>query len=77
MITHRILPRGGGIKLIFWYIGAIQENAPLLKGEVDLSAKLFGFEEALATLTFASDRDIVRNAIEIFEETAADAQHLS
>jgi 8-oxo-dGTP pyrophosphatase MutT (NUDIX family) len=69
MVTHRILPNNGGIKLIWWYIGSIVEDAPLLKGEDMFSAKLFGFEEALATLTFTSDREIATRAIEVFEES--------
>lgn len=74
MVTHRILPESNGIKLIWWYIGAIDEDVALLKGEDMFSAKLFGFEEALATLTFASDREIVTKAIEIYKETFDAAQ---
>lgn len=69
MLTHRILPRNNGIKLIWWFIGAIDEDKPLLKGEEMFSAKLFSFEEAINTLTFASDRDLVAQAIEIYEGT--------
>lgn len=69
MLTHRVLPRNNGVKLIWWYIGAIDEEAALLKGEETYSAKLFTFEEALSTLHFASDREIVMRAIEVYEET--------
>ncbi|CZT16009.1 related to NUDIX domain [Ramularia collo-cygni] len=69
MLTHRILPGNNGVKLIWWFIGVIDENAPLLKGEDMFLAKLFGFEDAMATLTFASDRDIVARAIKVYEET--------
>jgi 8-oxo-dGTP pyrophosphatase MutT (NUDIX family) len=68
-LTHRVLPEPGGIKLIWWFIGSINEDAPRLRGEEMFSAGLFGFEEAMATLTFASDREIVKKAIEVFEES--------
>lgn len=73
-LTHRILRRDQGMKLIWWYIAAINEDKSLLKGEPDLySSKLFGFEEAIAALTFAADRKTVERAIEIYKETYGDA----
>lgn len=69
MLTHRVLPGNHGIKLIYWYIAAIDEDAPMLKGEDMFTAKLFGFEEAIATLKFASDRAIVLRAMEVYHAT--------
>lgn len=70
MITHRFLPQGCGIKLIYWFLASIDESVP--KGPAEAlfsSSELFYFEDALNTLTFSTDREIVTNAIEIFEAT--------
>lgn len=57
------------MKLIWWFIAAIDEDAPLLKGEDIFTPKLFEFEDALSALKFADDRDIVARATEVFEAT--------
>lgn len=69
MLTHRIPPGDQGMKLIWWFIAAIDEDAPLLKGEDIFTPKLFEFEDALSALKFADDRDIVARATEVFEAT--------
>ncbi|KAM0707742.1 hypothetical protein Q7P35_004391 [Cladosporium inversicolor] len=69
MLTCRHLHGNGGIKLIWWYIAAIDESAEVGPGEEQFETRLVGFEEALGMLTFENDRDIIRKAMEIFDET--------
>jgi 8-oxo-dGTP pyrophosphatase MutT (NUDIX family) len=69
MLTCRHLHGDGGIKLIWWYIAAIDESAEVGTGEEQFKTRLVGFEEALSMLTFENDREIVRKAMEIFDET--------
>jgi 8-oxo-dGTP pyrophosphatase MutT (NUDIX family) len=69
MLTCRHLDGNCGIKLIWWYIAAIDESAEVGRGEEQFKSRLVGFEEALSLLTFENDRDIVRKAIDVFEET--------
>lgn len=62
------------IKIIWWYIAAIDEDKLLATDEDRLQEKRFkvefyGYEEALKKLTFQSDREVVRNAIEILKAT--------
>jgi len=69
MLTCRHLHRNNGIKLIWWYIAAIDESAEVGPGEEQFITRLAGFEEALSMLTFENDRGIVRKAMGIFDET--------
>ncbi|EME76934.1 uncharacterized protein MYCFIDRAFT_122736, partial [Pseudocercospora fijiensis CIRAD86] len=66
MVGHRVIPNAG-VKLIWWYIGAIDEEAVCGKGEEQFSAELFSFDEALKALHYQQDRDVVARAIEVFE----------
>ena len=68
MVTHRVIGEGQ-LKVIWWYIAAIDEKAEVGKGEDEFEARLFGFEEAQDTLTFLSDRQVVAKAIEVFRDT--------
>lgn len=67
MLTCRQLKDGKDVKLIWWYIAAIDETAEVEGGETQFRAQLVGFDEAADLLTFEQDREIVRNAIAIFE----------
>lgn len=69
MFTCRHLEEGRDIKIIWWYLVAIDETAAIERGEEEYKARLFDFDEALRTLTFENDREIVRKAIEIFDRT--------
>ena len=68
MMTSRQLD-DNNIKIIWWFIAAIDEAEVAGKGEMQFKAQLFGFDEALHKLTYELDRDIVREAIRIFEDT--------
>jgi 8-oxo-dGTP pyrophosphatase MutT (NUDIX family) len=69
MFTCRHLEEGCAVKLIWWYIAAIDETAAVECGEEQFNVRLFDFEEALCMLTFENDRQIVRKAIQVFENT--------
>lgn len=69
MLTCRHLHGDRGIKLIWWYIAAIDESAEVGPGEEQFITRLVRFEEALSMLTFENDREIVRKALRIFDET--------
>lgn len=68
VVMQRVL-KDGSMKMIWWYIGAIDESADVGKGEAEFKSRLFGFEEALEVLTFQSDREVVMKAIEVFRGT--------
>jgi ADP-ribose pyrophosphatase YjhB (NUDIX family) len=67
MLTCRQLDEGKNMKIIWWYIAAIDEDAEVENGETQFGARLVNFSEAADLLTFEQDRDIVRKAIGIFE----------
>ena len=58
---------GRNVKIIWWYIAAIDEAAEVGAGEEQFDVRLVSFEEAVGLLTFEDDREIVRKAIEIIE----------
>ena len=58
------------VKLIWWYVAAIDEDKPHDEERVEeqkFSVGFYGYEEALGKLTFQTDRDMVKNAIEIVQ----------
>lgn len=69
MVTCRQLEGGQDLKIIWWYVAAIDEHSERGDGEEKFDAQLFGFEGALERLTFETDRDVVRKAIKIFDGT--------
>ena len=69
MLTCRHLHGNGCLKLIWWYVAAIDESVEVGPGEEQFKTRLVGFEEALGLLTFENDREIVRKAMEIYDET--------
>ena len=76
MVGHRTL-RDGKMKMIWWYVAAVDEDAAVGEGEAEFETGLFGFEEVVSKLTFLSDREVVVKAVEIFEETFGKAQQTS
>ncbi|KAK4570257.1 hypothetical protein LTR86_002337 [Recurvomyces mirabilis] len=59
----------GQVKVIWWYIGAIDESAAKARGEEVYEAVLVTFEEALRMITYEDDRRVVREAERIFEHS--------
>jgi hypothetical protein len=69
MLTLRELTGGRRMRLIWWYVAAVVEETERRNGEEEFSAELIGFEEALEKLTFETDRDAVRKAVEVVESS--------
>ncbi|KAL8788531.1 MAG: hypothetical protein Q9213_001604 [Squamulea squamosa] len=62
----------GDVKVIWWYIAAVDEDEPLREERHEMGefvVEFYGFEDVLEKLTFRVDRDMVRKAIEIVENT--------
>ncbi|KAK0993611.1 hypothetical protein LTR91_007966 [Friedmanniomyces endolithicus] len=66
-VTCRPLSGVANLKIIWWYIGAIDEEVSPGAGETQFEVRLFGFEEVEGQLTFSTDWDVVRKAIQIFD----------
>ena len=61
-----------GAKLIWWYIAAVEEDAPVDEerlGEEEFNVALFGYEEAVEKLTFQYDRETVQMTIDLVKAT--------
>lgn len=71
MCTIRELARGNGVKIIWWYIAALDDDAfeRIRPGEAGFKPAFFPCKEAIEKLSFESDREVVRRAIQILEET--------
>ena len=68
MLPQRML-EDGALKLIWWHVAAVDEDAELGEGEAEFETRLIGFEEAVELLTFQADREVFVQAVEIFRET--------
>jgi 8-oxo-dGTP pyrophosphatase MutT (NUDIX family) len=73
MCTVRELPFDGGVKIIWWYIATLNENGEVGPGEADIRAQFFDCDEAIGKLWFETDREVLRKAMEIVEDTMARA----
>jgi 8-oxo-dGTP pyrophosphatase MutT (NUDIX family) len=70
MYTLRQLPPGEGVKMIFWFVAAVDENNPVANaGEASYKVAAFDYEEAMNKLTYDNDRRIVAQAIELVERS--------
>lgn len=67
MLTCRQLDKGSSMKIIWWYIAAIDEDVGVQEGEKQFKAQLFGLDDALRLLTFEQDREVVRKAFDILD----------
>ena len=60
------------IKLIWWYIAAVNEDQPIrmdLQEKETFAVEFYSYEDVLGKLTFQLDRDMVRKAVEILSNT--------
>jgi len=57
------------MKIIWWYVAAIVEDAVVGACEEKFEIKMFGYEEAVEKLTFQDDRKTVRIAIDLVAGT--------
>ncbi|KAF2131524.1 hypothetical protein P153DRAFT_383623 [Dothidotthia symphoricarpi CBS 119687] len=69
MCTMRRLLHGKGVKLIWWYVAALYEDAHDRRdpGEEKFSPQFFSCEMAVEKLYFEPDRDVLIKAIKIVE----------
>lgn len=65
--------KDGGIKLIWWYTAALKEDQPraeIVDKELEkATCDWYSYDYAVEKLTFLTDRDILRRAIKLVEET--------
>ncbi|KAH6621110.1 hypothetical protein B0J18DRAFT_217528 [Chaetomium sp. MPI-SDFR-AT-0129] len=63
----------GGIKLIWWFVAAVNEDEPVgrhEKHEKDkFEVEFHGYDTVLEKLTFKDDRELVKKAIELAESS--------
>ncbi|KAF3000213.1 hypothetical protein E8E13_007108 [Curvularia kusanoi] len=73
MCTLRELPDGMGMKVIWWYIGVLEDDAYSRQGpgEDQFKPDFFSTNEAVQKLHFEADREVLRKAIEIVATTEA------
>lgn len=69
MFTLRDLNPGAGVKIIWWYIAALDEDAHTnrLPGEAEFRTQFFSCDAALEKLTFQTDREVLAKAIKLVE----------
>ena len=71
LVTIRQLDGGSQVKIIYWYVGAINEesNRDGAVPEEKYGVDFFGYEQALQKLTYGPDREVVRSALRILAAT--------
>lgn len=57
----------GQVKMIWWFVGAVEEGVPPGRCEEGFTVGFYGYEEAVRRLTFGDDRELVRRAIALVE----------
>ena len=65
----------GDVKLIWWYIAAVDEDQPFnedLQERQRFAVEFYSYTDVLEKLTFQTDRDMVRRAIDIVTNTYND-----
>jgi 8-oxo-dGTP pyrophosphatase MutT (NUDIX family) len=73
MFTMRQLGGEKGIKLTWWFMAQVDRDAPTGKGESTFEVAAFEYQEAVERLTFEGDREVLRRAIEIIEQSSRSA----
>lgn len=71
MVTIRELKEKSDVKIIWWYIAAVDGdvNADATRVDGDFKAEFFAYNEALQKLTFQDDRDVLERAIALVENS--------
>ncbi|KAF5625023.1 NUDIX domain protein [Fusarium sp. NRRL 52700] len=57
----------GEMKLIWWYVAAVNENETAGRCEDEFEVEWYGYREVLGKLTFQNDRELVTRAIELVQ----------
>ncbi|PSN72793.1 hypothetical protein BS50DRAFT_568395 [Corynespora cassiicola Philippines] len=72
MCTIRELGSNKGVKMIYWFIAVLDEDAmqEKLHGEADFESEFFPYAQAAEKLTFEQDRQILTQAIALLGETS-------
>jgi 8-oxo-dGTP pyrophosphatase MutT (NUDIX family) len=74
MCTVRELANAGGVKIIWWFIAVLdEEHGQRGPGERSMKAEFFDWEEALEKLWYKTDREIVRRAMDILQQSVTGA----
>lgn len=70
MFTIRELPRGKGVKVIWWFIAVLEDDARAARGpgEDQFKPEFFSFIDAVDKLHFETDRQVLRKAIQIVDK---------
>jgi 8-oxo-dGTP pyrophosphatase MutT (NUDIX family) len=69
MCTLRELGGGKGIKIIWWYVAQVAPDASVGNGESAFKVAKLGYQEAIEKLTYEGDREVLRQAVNIVEQT--------
>jgi 8-oxo-dGTP pyrophosphatase MutT (NUDIX family) len=69
MFTMRHLGGEKGVKLIWWYIAEVSANVPIGDGENAFEVAAFKYYDAIERLAYEGDREVLRQAVEIVEQT--------
>lgn len=71
MCHIRTLRHRKGTKIIWWYIAVLEEDGdqPKLPGEVKWCPKFMPWHDAVNTLTFQNDRQLLQKALEVLKMT--------
>lgn len=67
-LTSRVMGEKD-LKLIWWFVAAINEHEEAKACEDRYDRILVGYEEALDKITFREDREIVEKAVQIVKAT--------
>ncbi|KAF4979715.1 hypothetical protein FZEAL_4143 [Fusarium zealandicum] len=65
MLSIRELEEGASVKLIWWYIAEVENADGEVAAEEGFEANFYDCDDALQTLTFQSDRDVLSKAMSI------------
>jgi 8-oxo-dGTP pyrophosphatase MutT (NUDIX family) len=71
MLTIRELDEKSNVKIIWWYIAALDKGsaADSSNEDAEFEAEFFILDEALERLTFEDDRKVLRRAIDILRDS--------
>lgn len=71
MCTIREMRKPQRTKIIWWFIAALDNRAEKLAGEQKYVPHFLDCDKALTTLTFKGDREVLRRAMNLVQETDA------
>ena len=72
MVVHRMLKDGSTLKMVWWYLAAVDEGVEAGAAEKQFEVTWVDFEEAGRLLSFGSDREVIGKAAQILKMTFGD-----